>query len=357
MEFEKVKLYFREDKEIVDLLRTLPGIKYDQVRNCYHLPAEQWSFTKLNIRFKNKLQFIRKGFESPLIWNEEMTADVKKRLTEVPPEFTKTLSLKNYSRRTIRTYTSLFRKFLEFFPGRDPETLDGDDIRSYLLYLIEERKVSLSHENQTINAIKFYYEKVLGRPVEKYYIQRPRAGRKLPVVLSEEEVAHLLRQIKNLKHKCIVLLIYSGGLRLSECVNLELSDIDSKRMLITIRNSKGGKDRQTILSAKLLPLLRDYYRIYKPKKFLFESLQGGQYSDRSVQEIVKKAASRARFLKKVTVHTLRHSFATHLLERGVDLRYIQALLGHTNTKTTQIYTHITRKGMENIVSPLDNLDI
>jgi len=193
--------------------------------------------------------------------------------------------------------------------------------------------------------------------VRTYYIQRPKKGRNLPSVLSEQEVQLILNSTDNLKHKAILSLIYSAGLRRSELINLQSGDIDSKRMYVIIRSGKGNKDRYSILSEKVLELLRQYFREYKPREWLFEGQYGGQYSATSIQNILKQAVRRAGIKKRVTVHTLRHCFATHLLEHGVDLRYIQELLGHQNPKTTEIYTHITQRGLGKIKSPIDGLDI
>ena len=188
-------------------------------------------------------------------------------------------------------------------------------------------------------------------------IERPRSEHKLPNVLSEEEVMRIINNVQNIKHKAILLTIYSAGLRISEAVNLKIADIDSSRHLILIKGAKGKKDRNSLLSEKLLVYLRKYFLMYKPKVWLFEGQYGDQYSETSIQHIFRKACNDAKIIKKATVHTLRHSFATHLLEHGTDLRYIQELLGHSSSKTTEIYTHITHKGMEQIKSPLDNLDI
>jgi site-specific recombinase XerD len=208
-----------------------------------------------------------------------------------------------------------------------------------------------------INSIKFYYEKVLKGKRETYYIERPRREKFLPTVLSEEEVRSIINSIDNLKHKCLIMTSYSAGLRVGELLGLKPEDIDSKRMLITIRQGKGRKDRVTLLSVRVLELLREYYKEYHPQDFLFQGVAGGKYSERSVQNILKEACRKAGIKKHVTMHTLRHSFATHLLEHNTDLRYIQELLGHTNPKTTQIYTHITTKGLDQLRSPLDNLEL
>jgi len=271
-------------------------------------------------------------------------------------EYNRLLRLKNYSLNTINSYNHFFEKFLAHFHGKDVDSLTKEQITDFL-YQECLKGMSYGYQNQLINAIKFYYEKVLGRKRDFYNIPRAKKPQKLPVVFSEEEITILLNQVKNLKHKCILFLIYSAGLRISESVNMKVADIDSTRNLVIIRGGKGKKDRTSLLSHKLLIMLREYYKEYRPKEFLFEGETGGQYSVKSIQNIFNKALASSGIKKEATVHSLRHSFATHLLERGTDLRYIQELLGHNSSKTTEIYTHITKKGMDKIASPLDNLDI
>jgi len=226
-------------------------------------------------------------------------------------------------------------------------------ITAFLRYLVLERKVSTSYQNQAINAVKFYYERVLGGHRKVYLVERPREEKTLPIVLSEKEIGDLLKATENIKHKSILMLAYSAGLRLSELINVKLTDIDSQRMQIRVEQAKGNKDRYSLLSNRLLELLREYFLAYKPKIWLFEGAKGGQYSVNSIQAIMKESVKKAGIKKKVSVHTLRHSFATHLLENGTDLRYIQVLLGHASSKTTEVYTHITTKGFDQIKSPLD----
>ena len=271
-------------------------------------------------------------------------------------EYNRLLKLKNYSVNTINSYSHCFEKFLDHFKGKDIDSLTKDQVTDYL-YQESQKGMSYGYQNQIVNAIKFYYEKVLGKKKEFYNIPRAKRPQKLPVVFSEEEIVLLFDQIANFKHKCILYLIYSAGLRISEAVKMKISDIDSTRNLIVVKGAKGKKDRTTLLSQTLLDMLRKYYSVYKPKEYLFEGETGGQYSVKGIQNIFNKALKSSGILKEATVHTLRHSFATHLLERGTDLRYIQELLGHESTKTTEIYTHITKKAMGRIVSPLDNLDI
>jgi site-specific recombinase XerD len=197
----------------------------------------------------------------------------------------------------------------------------------------------------------------LGGQRKFYTLQRPDKEQALPTVLSTAEITNILKAAENLKHKAILTVIYSAGLRIGEVVKLKIKDIDSERKQIRIEQGKGKKDRYTLLSAKTLELLRAYFTAYRPKEYLFEGQDGGQYSTRSIQAFFQEICRKAGIKKKVSVHTLRHSFATHLLENGTDLRYIQALLGHESTKTTEIYTHVTTKGFDQIKSPLDNLDI
>lgn len=235
--------------------------------------------------------------------------------------------------------------------------LDKQAIIKYHKSLVTEKQASLSHHNQSINAIKFYYEKVLKQPRTVYELERPRKERRLPMVLSKQEVQKILNQTMNLKHRAILSTIYSAGLRISEAVNLEIVDIDSSNQRIWVRGGKGKRDRSTLLSHYLLSLLRNYYKKHRPKRYLFEGPKATQYSSSSIQKIFKRAKFKAGIIKPATVHTLRHSFATHLLEDGISLRHIQILLGHNSSKTTEIYTHVSQGALANISSPLDTLEL
>jgi integrase/recombinase XerD len=273
-------------------------------------------------------------------------------------EFIRQLKLKRYSSHTIKAYRNHWLHFLQFHKPKRPADISKHEIESYLLHLMEGKDVSASYQNQVINAIKFYYVHVLAcSDLNFMNLPRPRKSDTLPAVLSEKEVKKILMAVDNLKHRTALSLIYSAGLRVSEAVNLTIKDIDSSRMLIFIRAAKGKKDRHTLLSNRILELLRDYYKTYRPKEWLFEGMDGRRYSVRSIQNVFQKAKNRAGINKDVTVHTLRHSFATHLLENGTDLRYIQELLGHQSSKTTEIYTHVSKTSIGKITSPLDRLDI
>ncbi|GAB6888907.1 hypothetical protein JCM13304A_24070 [Desulfothermus okinawensis JCM 13304] len=261
---------------------------------------------------------------------------------------------KRYSKNTQDIYCSYFKEFCMYFRNENIECVTTSQINSYILDLIKSKNISISQQNQRINAIKFYYEKILGREKQYYEIHRPKKEHKLPKVLSKQEVKKIFDVTKNLKHKCILMLIYSAGLRRSELLNLIPTDIDSERMIIHINGAKGKKDRISLLSDNLLQLLRQYYKEYQPKRYLFEGQKGGKYSPTSVANILKKAAVKAGIKKIVTPHMLRHSFATHLLEQGTDLRYIQELLGHESSKTTEIYTHVSKKAIDKIKNPMDD---
>ncbi|MFY0654916.1 MAG: site-specific integrase [Cyclobacteriaceae bacterium] len=271
-------------------------------------------------------------------------------------ELSTKLEVLGYSVSTQKIYRYMFRDFLKFCSPKPIHLLTDQDVYAYHKDLVRNRKLSRSTQNQSINAIKFYLEAVLGSERKIFNLERPNKVSKLPVVLSAVEVGRILKNVRNLKHRAILTAIYSGGLRVSEAINLRIEDIDSDYMRIWIKDGKGFKDRFTLLSPILLELLRTYFKEYKPKEYLFEGPDGGKYSAGSIRKVLHRAVAKSRIKKKVTVHTLRHSFATHLLESGTNLRYIQQLLGHTSSKTTEIYTHVCSHKLSDITSPLDHLN-
>jgi integrase/recombinase XerD len=354
----RVKLIFRYEKELVKLIKTLPLYAWDK-ENLW------WTIAHTEMALANLAEFCNLSGWSYRYVEDLRNLNRKARLKpvevenyrQVPDCYLNKLTVLRYSGNTIKTYKDCFCEFINYYNTKDISEITQEDIQAYLLYLVEERQISTSYQNQAINSIKFYFEKVLQGPRRVYYIERPRKEKMLPSVLSEAEVKKIIENISNLKHKCLIMICYSAGLRISEALNLKPADIDSKRMMIHINGGKGKKDRITLLSVRLLDILREYYRLYKPREYLFTGQMGGQYSERSAQLVLKEAARRAGITRHVTLHTLRHSFATHLLENGTDLRYIQSLLGHSSPKTTQIYTHITTKGFDQIKNPLDNLGL
>lgn len=266
------------------------------------------------------------------------------------------LELRNFSPRTRSIYLACVRRFALYF-HRSPDELGDPEIREYLHYLIKERNVSQGAVTQVYGALKFLYGTTLKRDWEGFRIPKGKMGRRLPIVLSQREVEALFGAIKNLKHRAILMTIYSAGLRVSEALHLKPSDIDSQRMMIRVEHGKGDKDRYTLLGKRNLDILREYWKKYHPQDWLFcNPSRKKPLSTTAVREAFKKALRQAGIKKPAMIHTLRHSFATHLLEAGTDLYHIQHLLGHTNPKTTAVYLHLSRKELTQVTSPLDLLE-
>jgi len=360
-EEKQIGLQFHPDKVIQALVKSLPGVKWSNKYGMVYLKNTKANLNAIFAAFKGVAWINCNYFfpNRPIRHNNAPPSIESYRKRKLPAgyracpeEYFQKLELRKYALNTAKTYIAMFEKFINHYKDMDLIALDENEIRKYLQYLVHQNK-SDSYLNQAINSIKFYYEVVLEMPSRFYSIERPIKREKLPDVISEEEAKAMIAATENLKHKCIISILYSGGLRRNELLNLEIKDIDSKRMLIHVKNGKGGKDRFTLLNNVVLADLRKYYIKEKPVKFLFEGSEGVPYSASSVKKIVDKAASLVEIKKKVTPHTLRHSFATHLLEAGTDLRHIQVLLGHNSSKTTEIYTHVAIKSFKNIKKLLD----
>jgi len=266
------------------------------------------------------------------------------------------MELRNLSVRTQDTYLGCMRNFVRHF-GTSPEKMGEKEIRAYLHYLTKDKKASQSRISQAYSALKFFYTMTLKRDWGPWKIPRGRKRKTLPVVLSMEEVRTVLSAVTNLKHKTILTVIYSGGLRISEAVRLKVTDIDSERMTIRVRQGKGKKDRYTLLAKGTLELLRIYWKQHHPKDWLFPGEDVSvPLSVSTVQKALRDTVMRTGIRKRCSVHTLRHSFATHLLEHGTDLYYIQQLLGHASPRTTTVYLHLSRKDLSLITNPLDRID-
>jgi len=350
-----LKLYFGYNKAVIDAIKRLALCKWNGTDNCWTLPYSEPSLKYIReFAVANGLEWIYREEKKQKV----LPGNRSEAMTRTNPEtYLAKLRELRYSTNTIDSYTYMFRDFINYYADKELEDITEEEIVLYLQYLVIERKVSTSYQNQAINAIKFYYERVMGGRRKVYLIERPREEQFLPEVLSQEEVTALINATDNLKHKAVLMTIYSGGLRISELINLKIKDIDSNRMQIRVEQAKGKKDRYTLLGQKTLEVLRSYVKQYKPNEWLFEGLNHGPYSETSIKKVLRTALDKTKITKHVTPHTLRHSFATHLLESGTDLRYIQSLLGHQSSKTTEIYTHITVKGFDQIKNPLDRLDI
>ena len=356
-----IGIKFSPDKLIQGLIKGLPNPKWSKQYNMAYIPNTKGNLGIIFTTFKGTVWINYNRFLTNKPINTNNGAfDVdwyRKRNTRpqyrhCPEEYLLKLELKRYANNTVRTYVYFFEMFINHYKEKELNAINESDIRAFLQKLIH-RNVSNSYLNQAINAIKFYYEVVLGMPNRFYEIERPRKESKLPTVISKEEILVIIENTNNIKHRCIVELLYGSGLRRSELLNLKLVDVDSKRMLIRVEGGKGNKDRHTLLSQTTLEDLRIYFREWRPQTYLFEGQKGGKYSAESVLKIVKRAAFKSRIRQSVTPHVLRHSFATHLLESGVDLRQIQVLLGHGSSKTTEIYTHVATNTFKTIKNPLD----
>jgi len=278
-------------------------------------------------------------------------------MTELRQRYIQDVRLRNYALKTLKAYVECVSLFARYFK-RSPEELGPEHIREYQRYLVEDKKCSWSRFNQTVCALRFLYRNTLGREWAVTHIPFPRKQKKLPVVLSQDEVARFLRAINNLKYRTILSLCYGAGLRVSEAVSLKVADIDSTRMMIRIRQGKGHKDRYVMLSPRLLELLRQYWKAHRPLIYLFPT--AGEDKHRplgvsAVQKVCQQARRDSGLAKQVTPHTLRHSFASHLLEAGANIRTIQLLLGHNSLQTTAVYTHVSVKTICEMASPFDLL--
>lgn len=275
--------------------------------------------------------------------------------SELIDNYYKLIHIKNYSLRTEKSYMYHLNLFLDYVKSVKVTNVDSKVLLTYFNHLKEDKNFSYSSMKQALAAIRFLYLDVLKKEVDFDFIIKMKKPSNLPNVLTMVEVKKIIENILNLKHKTIISTIYSCGLRISEAINLKINNIDSSSMTVKIVNAKGKNDRYVMLSEKLLELLRGYFKEYKPKKYLFEGQNGGKYSARSIQAVFNRAVKAAGINKKVTVHTLRHSFASHLLDKGTDIRFIQELLGHRHLSTTQIYTHINPVSVKKIKSPFDSL--
>ena len=333
----RVAVFFKKDDSLVAQIKSTIGARWSQSLTVWHLPDTDENRKSYGLPLLSELRPSEEGFKSL-------------------EKFKLWMRSKRYSESTITTYADAAKSFLVFFNEKPLNEITNEDIVLYNNGYILRNHLSASYQNQVVSAVKLFFKTVHDRKIEIESIHRPRREKVLPNVLSKEEVKQILEAHSNIKHKVMLSLIYSCGLRRAELLQLKPGNIDSKRNIITILQAKGKKDRITPLSPKVLEILRDYYKTYKPKVWLFEGhIKGERYSEQSLQSVLKHALVKAGITKPVTLHWLRHSYATHLLESGTDLRYIQELLGHSRSRTTEIYTHVSTKSLQQIKSPYDDL--
>jgi integrase/recombinase XerD len=333
---------FDYNPELIAPIKSLKGAKWSQSSKSWYVPD---------------VNEYRKLFQIPIEYgvSKKSISRVNINNQEQLSLFINTLKLKGYSANTAKSYSNEFIQFLNFLHEKKVENCNEEDVKNYLIYCIDELKLTENTLHSRINGIKFYFEKVQKKDRLEFEVPRPKKHKKLPKSLSFTEIKLIFQVTLNLKHNTILKMCYGMGLRLSEIINLKISDIDSHNMTVLIERAKGKKDRYINLPETILAQLREYYIVYKPKEYLFEGQYGGQYSSRSVQSVFKNSLKLAGIKKPVGIHSLRHSYATHLLETGTDIRFIQELLGHNDIKTTLIYTNVTDKSLRKIKSPLDML--
>lgn len=334
---KRIAVYFEKNAELIARIKKLDGSRWSQTLGVWHLPDT----------IENRERF-RLAPLSHSLPSAEGIEQIEK--------FKQWLRSKRYSERTITTYSEALKSFLIFYREKALAEITNEDVIVYNNEYILKNNLSASFQNQIVNAIKLFFKIIHDSKIEIDKIHRPKREKVLPNVLSKEEVKLILNAHSNIKHKMMLSLIYSCGLRRGELLALRPVHIDSKRNIVLLRNSKGKKDRIAPLSPKILEMLREYYILFKPTTYLFEGVNPGEpYSEKSLQSVLKQALKKVGITKPVSLHWLRHSFATHLLESGTDLRYIQELLGHNSSKTTEIYTHVSTKSIQQIKSPFDDL--
>ena len=357
-----IRLEFKYDIEIIKQIKAIPGRMWSLTNKCWYVP----DIPTLRERFGINLNLVKdeagniiggvdlEGHRSTnLTAFEKLPVETKAKLLE----FRKWMEQHRYSEQTIRNYLNHLSQVFLYLRDLDFGKVNVDDIIRFNQDVIIKNKLSISYQRVVTGAIKLFYSHFFDHEMDIDKLDRPFRENTLPIVLSKSEVEKILKSAGNIKHRAMLSVIYSCGLRRGELLNLRIVDLDKERNLIRIVQGKGRKDRYVPYSDKLKGVLREYYMKYKPKEYLFEGQGGGPYSARSIAKVLEHSVERSGVRKDVHLHTLRHSFATHLLEAGTDIRFIQEILGHSSPKTTMIYTHVSSKKIGEIKSPLDDLEI
>ncbi|MBI4648074.1 MAG: tyrosine-type recombinase/integrase [Bacteroidia bacterium] len=364
-EKEYINIRYKYSREIYTLLKKSGFCSWSKEYKSWIIPASKDDMQKLisllipvvTVRTHSSLQIHDVSLRKQLL--EQSYCKTNGFIT-CPDEYLSLLQYRNYSYNTIKTYHYLLLRFFNSFKGKTLKEINEfteTEINKYHEIMREEKSISSSMLNQSVNAIAFYYRNIIKREVSWGNFIRPKKEKRLPDVYSLEDVQIIVNCIENKKHRAVIFLIYSAGLRVSESLNLKITDILSDRKQIFVRGSKGRKDRMAQLSVQALTVLRDYYREFKPEEYLFRGQFGGKYSASSIRKVFEKAKKAAGIDKPGSIHTLRHSYATHLLENGTDIRYIQTFLGHNSSRTTEIYTHISKAKTDKIISPGDLISL
>lgn len=367
---------FPKDDALIEVIRSVEGRWWSKTNGKWYFFANEFNLNKLFEAFREKafidysvLKNLKEEPSNSTIENgkglpqtsykkrekkpkNELSAENTKSITD----FGKWLEHKRYSERTVTTYTEMLTMFTRHIEPKLLTETTNLDVMDFVHTVLIGEGYSFTLQNQLVSSLKLFFREMVQSNLDIEKLERPRREHKLPNILSKQEVKRILEAHSNVKHKTMLTLIYACGLRRGELLNIRATDIDRLRNMLTIRNAKGRKDRMVPISDKILNLLTDYYKVYLPKNWLFEGQAAGEpYDAQSLQSVLKQALAKAKIKKPATLHWLRHSYATHLLESGTDLRYIQELLGHKSSRTTEIYTHVSNKSLQKIKSPFDDL--
>ena len=342
--------------EVKEFVKRIDGVRWSKIQRCYCITKDDSILEK----FKKTLR--ERGFTvlggEPVQF--EKAEEIKTTLLplniekeKILQEFIDSLQGKRMSESTIKTYGGFVQQFLRFTGNKEVGLLNATDVRLYIEWAVDTLNYAVSTHRQMVSGLRHFAYLYPACAIDPEAIFMPSKDKKLPVILSIEEILNLIQVTKNLKHRTIISMLYASGLRIGELIDLELKDFDFIRNQLHVRNAKGRKDRYTSIAASLHPMLKNYYQTYKPKVYFIENPDGGKYSSASIRSFLKRSCKLAGIKKSITPHSLRHCYATHLLEHGTDIRYIQELLGHSRPETTMIYTQVTRKDLQQIKSPLD----
>ncbi|MFC4267302.1 tyrosine-type recombinase/integrase [Polaribacter marinivivus] len=346
---KRLLITFSYDTKLIAIAKKLPNAMWSKTLRSWYIDYSLENILLVKAEFKSLCYINDKSQPSNNKFKRQLNQNQKDFLND----FYLYLKGKRYSKSTIQTYTFFIADFISFNSHIECVNLTNRDVEIFIEQIFIPRKYSISTQRQFISAMKLFINFFPHSKINNLELERPKKDKKLPNVLSQEEILKIIKCTQNLKHRTIIALIYSCGLRIGELINLKLADFHIERKQLIVKNGKGRKDRYVSLADSFLPLLLNYYNSYNPKFYFIEGQKGEKYSQESIRQFLKKSCLKANIDKRVTPHTLRHSYATHLLENGVDIRYIQSLLGHAKPETTMIYTHVKRKDLMDIQNPLD----
>ncbi|GAL67658.1 tyrosine-type recombinase/integrase [Jejuia pallidilutea] len=359
-----IAIKFEYNVAVKNVVKSYNNVRWSKTHRTFYIPYSTEEIHNLFLYFRKQNWFVDYSAFKKVGKTEDLSTKKPELISKLPQpaneqieelqQFKRWLEQKRFSANTVLTYTEVTKLFLRYMIYKDLETITSRTIEQFNYDFIFNAKKSVSYQNQCISGIKHFMD-FKGIMIDELDIKRPNKDKKLPTVFTKEEVKRLIDVTKNLKHKVLLVLVYSAGLRIGEALQLKINDIDYERSLIHIKSAKGRKDRYTLLSKNLFPLIDTYLRHYSPDFYLFEGRSGKPYTQVSAREVFRKSLRQSGIKKQGTLHTLRHSFATHLLESGTDIRYIQELLGHSSPKTTMIYTHVSTTNLKEIKNPFDSM--